>query len=81
MRPLTAILCAGQGLYSLDGTERMRERPIFGLDCLALAGFHRAGIASVTVEPRNLAPGIARRNTVEQSHKERENYVPHQSPD
>lgn len=31
MRPLTAALCAGQGEFTLDGTPRMRERPIFDL--------------------------------------------------
>ncbi|GAB5031536.1 3-phosphoshikimate 1-carboxyvinyltransferase [Nannochloropsis oceanica] len=31
MRPLTAALCAGQGEFSLDGTPRMRERPISDL--------------------------------------------------
>ncbi len=31
MRPLTAALCAGQGEFVLDGTPRMRERPIADL--------------------------------------------------
>ena len=31
MRPLTAALCAGQGSFVLDGTPRMRERPIIDL--------------------------------------------------
>ncbi len=31
MRPLSAVLCAGQGHYLLDGLPRMRERPIFDL--------------------------------------------------
>lgn len=31
MRPLTAALCAGQGEFILDGTPRMRERPIADL--------------------------------------------------
>ena len=28
MRPLAGVLCAGQGNFVLDGTPRMRERPI-----------------------------------------------------
>ncbi|CAM9529060.1 unnamed protein product [Chrysoparadoxa australica] len=28
MRPLTAVVCAGEGEFVLDGTPRMRERPI-----------------------------------------------------
>ena len=28
MRPLAGVLCAGQGEFVLDGTPRMRERPI-----------------------------------------------------
>ena len=28
MRPLAGVLCAGQGQFVLDGTPRMRERPI-----------------------------------------------------
>lgn len=28
MRPLAAVVCAGQGNFVLDGTPRMRERPI-----------------------------------------------------
>lgn len=31
MRPLTGVLCAGQGTFKLDGTARMRERPIIDL--------------------------------------------------
>jgi len=31
MRPLAAVLCAGQGEFILDGTPRMRERPIIDL--------------------------------------------------
>ena len=31
MRPLTAALCAGRGSFILDGTPRMRERPIIDL--------------------------------------------------
>ena len=31
MRPLTAALCAGKGDFILDGTARMRERPIIDL--------------------------------------------------
>jgi 5-enolpyruvylshikimate-3-phosphate synthase len=28
MRPLAGVLCAGKGNFVLDGTPRMRERPI-----------------------------------------------------
>lgn len=28
MRPLAGVLCAGTGNFVLDGTPRMRERPI-----------------------------------------------------
>ena len=28
IRPLTAVLSAGVGKFTLDGTKRMRERPI-----------------------------------------------------
>lgn len=28
MRPLAAVLCAGHGMFILDGVQRMRERPI-----------------------------------------------------
>jgi 3-phosphoshikimate 1-carboxyvinyltransferase len=31
MRPLAGVLCAGQGHFILDGTPRMRERPIVDL--------------------------------------------------
>ena len=31
MRPLTSVLCAGQGIFTLDGVARMRERPIIDL--------------------------------------------------
>eukprot|EP01036_Dinobryon_divergens_P022352 gene22352-30600_t len=31
MRPLTGVLCAGRGTFNLDGTARMRERPIIDL--------------------------------------------------
>mmetsp|Transcript_7195 Transcript_7195/g.10733 ORF Transcript_7195/g.10733 Transcript_7195/m.10733 type:complete len:475 (-) Transcript_7195:2-1426(-) len=31
MRPLAAVLCAGKGEFVLDGTDRMRERPIVDL--------------------------------------------------
>lgn len=31
MRPMTAVLCAGNGPFVLDGTPRMRERPIVDL--------------------------------------------------
>lgn len=31
MRPLTAVVCAGKGEFVMDGTPRMRERPIVDL--------------------------------------------------
>jgi 3-phosphoshikimate 1-carboxyvinyltransferase len=31
MRPLAGVLCAGKGTFVLDGTPRMRERPIIDL--------------------------------------------------
>jgi 5-enolpyruvylshikimate-3-phosphate synthase len=31
MRPLAGVLCAGEGTFVLDGTPRMRERPIIDL--------------------------------------------------
>ena len=31
MRPLTAVMCAGKGEFVMDGTPRMRERPIVDL--------------------------------------------------
>ena len=31
MRPLTAVVCAGKGEFVMDGTPRMRERPIIDL--------------------------------------------------
>ena len=31
MRPLTAVMCAGKGDFVMDGTPRMRERPIVDL--------------------------------------------------
>lgn len=39
MRPLSAMLCAGQGEFTLTGEPRMYERPIGDLvDCLRAAG-------------------------------------------
>ena len=31
MRPLSGVLCAGNGEFVLDGVPRMRERPIIDL--------------------------------------------------
>ncbi|CAM9729396.1 unnamed protein product [Ectocarpus sp. 13 AM-2016] len=40
MRPLTAVVCAGKGEFVMDGTPRMRERPIVDLvDGLKQVGF------------------------------------------
>lgn len=51
MRTLTAVLSAGQGEFVLDGSRRMRERPIGDLvDALkqvgryASDGFHTANV-------------------------------------
>lgn len=40
MRPLTGVLCAGKGSFILDGTPRMRERPIIDL----VEGLQQLGI-------------------------------------
>jgi 3-phosphoshikimate 1-carboxyvinyltransferase len=41
VRPLVAVLCFGHGRYHVDGTARMRERPIADLtDALASLGAH-----------------------------------------
>lgn len=48
MRPLTAVVCAGKGEFVMDGTPRMRERPIIDLvDGLKqVGGSLRVGLAT-----------------------------------
>lgn len=41
MRPLAAVLCAGQGSYTVDGNEQMRRRPIGDL----IRGLRTLGLA------------------------------------
>ena len=52
MRPLAGVLCAGQGNFVLDGTPRMRERPIDDLvdGLLQVLPFHRSSLR----RPRNV---------------------------
>ena len=63
MRFLTAVLALGQGIYRLDGTPRMRERPISDLlDALRRLGADAAseqgtGCPPVVVRARGLAGG------------------------
>jgi 3-phosphoshikimate 1-carboxyvinyltransferase len=61
MRPLCAMLCAGQGEFTLTGEPRMYERPIGDLvDCLRAAGAqhrlpgHRRLPAIAAARPRAL---------------------------
>lgn len=61
MRFLVAMVAAGQGRYRLDGTPRMRERPIGDLiDALRQLGVNgacAAGFPPVTVETNGLNGG------------------------
>ncbi len=66
MRPLCAALCAGSGSWTLDGVERMRERPIGDLveglrPLLALGGGieyrGRSGYPPLTLTTSGLAGG------------------------
>lgn len=65
-RPLTAALTLGQGTFELDGTPRMRERPIGDLvDALEPLGAHirylgRAGFPPVEITGTGLAGGATR---------------------
>src|SRR5262249_34662369 len=65
LRFLTAMLATGQGTYHLDGTPRMRQRPVSDL-LMALNGLgakthsdHDTGCPPVTIEARGLAGGYA----------------------
>ncbi|MBI1817784.1 MAG: 3-phosphoshikimate 1-carboxyvinyltransferase [Deltaproteobacteria bacterium] len=65
MRFLTAALCVGRGHYRLDGTARMRERPIQDLlDALSQLGArvrseHDTGCPPVVIDARGLPGGTA----------------------
>jgi 3-phosphoshikimate 1-carboxyvinyltransferase len=65
MRFLTAVAALGQGTYRLDGTPRMRERPIFDLlDALRQLGAdvvseHDNGCPPVVVRASGLPGGTA----------------------
>lgn len=69
MRPLSAVLAASQGSFTLDGTERMRERPIEDLvDALRQLGCEiqctqnppYGGCPPVTIEGRDVDGGECR---------------------
>jgi 3-phosphoshikimate 1-carboxyvinyltransferase len=62
MRPLTAVLCAGQGEFVLDGNARMRERPIKDLvDSLRQLGVDiecsNTGCPPVTIHAKGVNGG------------------------
>ena len=64
MRPLTAALCAGTGRFILDGTARMRERPIVDLvDGLKQLGVDikcsETGCPPVSIEAKGMAGGVS----------------------
>lgn len=50
MRPLVAALAAGTGDYVLDGTDRMRERPIQDL----VQGLQQVSYESSTLGPSSV---------------------------
>jgi 3-phosphoshikimate 1-carboxyvinyltransferase len=66
VRFLTALASLGQGVYRLDGTPRMRERPIQDLiDALAQLGVEahsesESGCPPLVVQARGLKGGLAR---------------------
>jgi len=66
MRPLTAVLAAGRGVFTLSGLPRMHERPIGDLlDGLTQLGAHVTsleceGFPPLRVEAEGLAGGTAR---------------------
>jgi 3-phosphoshikimate 1-carboxyvinyltransferase len=66
MRPLTAVLAAGRGSFTLSGVPRMHERPIGDLiDGLAQLGarvrcLEREGYPPLVVEANGLSGGTAR---------------------
>ena len=64
MRPLAGVLCAGKGNFVLDGTPRMRERPIIdlveGLQQLGLkVSCSATGCPPVAIEAKGLVGGTA----------------------
>ncbi|HVN85949.1 MAG TPA: 3-phosphoshikimate 1-carboxyvinyltransferase [Candidatus Binatia bacterium] len=65
MRFLTAALCTGRGHYRIDGTARMRQRPIQDLlDALAQLGGHarseaNTGCPPVMIDANGLRGGAA----------------------
>src|SRR5262249_57775768 len=66
MRPLTAVLAAGRGSFTLSGVPRMHERPIGDLiDGLAqlrarVRCLEREGYPPLVVEADGLSGGTAR---------------------
>ena len=64
MRFLTAVACLGHGRYVLDGSPRMRERPIqYLLDALTSLGatvrsVNNTGCPPVEIESRGLKGGV-----------------------
>lgn len=64
MRFLVAALCLGRGRFRIDGSARMRQRPIQDLlDALTQLGVHCSGIRGcppVTIEADGLPGGHAR---------------------
>lgn len=65
MRPLTGVLCAGKGTFVLDGTPRMRERPIIDLvDALQQLGVSitcsNTGCPPVEIKASGLKGGEAK---------------------
>jgi 3-phosphoshikimate 1-carboxyvinyltransferase len=64
MRPLAGVLCAGEGTFVLDGTPRMRERPIDDLvDGLVQLGVDitcsDTGCPPVTIKAKGIQGGEA----------------------
>jgi len=66
MRPLTAVLAAGHGIFTLSGVPRMHERPIGDLlDGLRQLGVHvscleREGFPPLRIDAKGLRGGSAR---------------------
>jgi 3-phosphoshikimate 1-carboxyvinyltransferase len=65
MRPLTAVMCAGEGSFVMDGTPRMRERPIKDLvDGLQQLGVEATcsdtGCPPVQISAKGIPGGVTR---------------------